>query len=529
MKQTKIRQHLHDYRTWLVVTVLVGLLAVWAGFFVWNSTQQLAADYLDMQLDDFRGEINAAQRSHERFSQYVFDQVVNRPQILQAVAAAWEGESGQREYWRWYLYDRLLEDYGAMQEFHFRQLHFHFPNGDSFLRFHSPHQYGDNLFAVRESVRLANEERRMVSGFEEGRIFNGYRFVYPLFYREEHVGSVEVSVSLAKVIADLHEIHPQRDAIVLLRRSVVETTVFPDAQVNYLESSLSDAYLVDREVFEMFWAADRRLEESREQRMIADLGRQVDHRLAAEESFAVHFDRNGVDHLVVFLSLRNIRQEHIGYLVTVSPDQTLPLYRQNARNGIWLHGVLYAAFAGISWFFARDKLRLRWQSSTDSLTGLWNRAGFLPLAEAELGRSQRYGNPVSLLLVDIDHFKRINDTYGHNIGDDVLREVAGVILANTRRQDLCVRWGGEEFLVFLPETDLDGAVQTAEKLREIVADTAFTHGAPVTISVGVSERLAQETELRSMVRRADLGLYEVKYTGRNGVRVGPVPLRAAQS
>lgn len=165
--------------------------------------------------------------------------------------------------------------------------------------------------------------------------------------------------------------------------------------------------------------------------------------------------------------------------------------------------------------------RLDVLASTDPLTGLLNRRRFLELAQAEQARAQRYGRPVAVLLVDLDHFKRVNDTHGHRMGDAVLRTAADVLTASRRTSDLAARFGGEELVLLLPETDLKGAVGLAERLRLALAGAQTRlDGADVriTASIGVASLRAGES-LDSLLHRADQALYSAKRAGRDRVMV----------
>ncbi|MBI4989059.1 MAG: diguanylate cyclase [Rhodocyclales bacterium] len=171
--------------------------------------------------------------------------------------------------------------------------------------------------------------------------------------------------------------------------------------------------------------------------------------------------------------------------------------------------------------FARLNARLanlEMQVSTDYLTGLWNRAHFNQVVDSELDRSLRYKQPVSLILFDIDHFKRANDQFGHQAGDAVLRELALVANAATRSSDAVFRWGGEEFAVLATSTGYRGAGRLAEALRGQVACHVFPDVGTVTVSLGVAEHSASESA-EAWFRRADGMLYAAKREGRNCVRV----------
>ncbi|NCC41599.1 MAG: response regulator, partial [Gammaproteobacteria bacterium] len=148
-------------------------------------------------------------------------------------------------------------------------------------------------------------------------------------------------------------------------------------------------------------------------------------------------------------------------------------------------------------------------ATTDRLTGSANRWAFETRAEVEIGRSQRYGEPLSLILFDIDHFKSINDRFGHLVGDRVLIEIARRVRLDLRGVDMLARWGGEEFTILLPNCCLADAVKLAEKLRALMADTPFAEAGAVTSSFGVAD-WAQGDDLDRWVKRADEALYAAK-------------------
>jgi diguanylate cyclase (GGDEF)-like protein len=153
---------------------------------------------------------------------------------------------------------------------------------------------------------------------------------------------------------------------------------------------------------------------------------------------------------------------------------------------------------------------------TDKLTGLANRRGIERAIYQELLRLRRYQTPISFILFDIDHFKTINDLHGHSVGDEVLRQVASAMTGAVRETDTIARWGGEEFLVALPETPYSGALVCAEKIRSSVERLGNTVGIDVTISGGVYQPGPGES-VSELLARADERLYQAKKSGRNRV------------
>ena len=170
----------------------------------------------------------------------------------------------------------------------------------------------------------------------------------------------------------------------------------------------------------------------------------------------------------------------------------------------------------------RLEAELEHQARIDQLTGLHNRARFQVLLEHEMHRAQRYQSPMALIMFDLDYFKQVNDDHGHNAGDHVLRVIADTIAGQIRDSDILGRWGGEEFMLFLPETFLTGATELAERIRKEVARARFDTVDRVTVSLGVTE-LGYDDTLSAVVDRVDRALYRAKNGGRNRVERLPAP------
>lgn len=179
----------------------------------------------------------------------------------------------------------------------------------------------------------------------------------------------------------------------------------------------------------------------------------------------------------------------------------------------------------------RDQLRLtaedarrraeeaREMSMTDALTGLFNRYGLHNALHRELSEARRYSRPLSCLIIDVDNFKGINDTYGHAAGDAALMQLGRVLSETVRGSDIVCRYGGEEFLVLAPETQLEGALALGEKIRQTAAARPFGDGErvfPLTLSIGAAQ-LSDSESGHDMIARADAALYQAKEEGRNRV------------
>ena len=170
------------------------------------------------------------------------------------------------------------------------------------------------------------------------------------------------------------------------------------------------------------------------------------------------------------------------------------------------------------------ELKLKRLATTDPLTGLSNRRAFLDQLQKELRLRRRLGHPSSLLMIDFDHFKQINDRYGHPAGDQVLKHFADIASNCLRETDAIGRLGGEEFAILMPGTDLDGAMQLAERLRHLLEQTptrTTDHQIPMTLSIGVTPLHDHDTTPSELLKRVDAALYQAKHKGRNRIEMSP--------
>ncbi len=158
-------------------------------------------------------------------------------------------------------------------------------------------------------------------------------------------------------------------------------------------------------------------------------------------------------------------------------------------------------------------------SITDKLTGLYNRVHLDKVINKEINRSERYSESLGVIIVDIDYFKLVNDTYGHQAGDIVLVSIANLLIKYSRNNvDVVGRWGGEEFLIICPNTDMEGTIKVAENIRLYIEEYNFENVNKLTASFGVSEYMSEDSDI-TLISRADEALYEAKESGRNKVCV----------
>jgi two-component system, cell cycle response regulator len=248
--------------------------------------------------------------------------------------------------------------------------------------------------------------------------------------------------------------------------------------------------------------------------------------LGRSEDCSIHLEQGGVSrkHITLTLETRGaVRLQDAGStngtLVNgrrLRPGESLPL---QDGDQIYCGGVFLKFVAeGKSEHVFLEELRR--QACSDALTGLANRRQFRNVGEDEFQRARRYGRELSLILLDFDHFKRLNDRYGHACGDEVLAQTAARFQQRLRRQDVIGRWGGEEFAVLLPETGLLRAAVVAHVLRTMVAEHAYRSqetSCDVTISLGVATQGPQHRVFADLIAASDAQLLRAKRLGRNRV------------
>jgi len=236
------------------------------------------------------------------------------------------------------LYNELIDMYDNMGEYKLKQLHFHLPNNDSFLRFHRVNKYGDNLSKIRDTVAYVNKYHRSIHGFEEGRIFNGYRFVYPLQYKGKYLGSVETSVSMETII---NEFKKEMDADIdfIIKKSVVDKKVFKDEKKNYHVCNITPNYYHEKSISLVKTQFISHVINSYAKK------HNIEKYLKRGEIFNFHSDVEGKEYVVTYLPIRNaVSKDTVGYLIIVKRDDEF----HSAESQYFLFLAILIFLSGIS-------------------------------------------------------------------------------------------------------------------------------------------------------------------------------------
>lgn len=501
------------YLMTLILVIVVFLVFV---FFNYTEKAEEEQFFLNRSLERLNSEVNVILNTYNIAADAVFNNILDSHEIKRLIYYGWNFED-RRDNYRHYLKSELEPLYQDLERYHVRQLHIHFKDGSSFLRMHRPESYGDNLFEVRESIKYVNTEEEKFVGFEEGRIFNGYRYIYPLNYNGEHLGSVEFSLSFLAVTELLKDNFGGAKAFII-KKDLIEETVFKEEQANYLSSSIFEDYSYDKEIYNNLLKADAEID--------LDIIREINQRnkeelaaqTAAENSFIVSSRVDGNYYTGSFINIEGIDGETKAYLISYQENDSLNFINQNFYTTIVISFIFLALTIILLTIIFSSNSRLRFLAHNDQLTEVSNRRHLTKVLEREYERSRRYNNPFSLIIFDIDHFKSINDNYGHDQGDLILKELSKLVKKNIRKSDYFGRWGGEEFVVIAPESSLQDAEKFAEKLRREIEGYNFMEKRNITASFGAAE-IKTEDNIDQLIKRADDALYRAKENGRNRVEV----------
>ncbi len=490
----------------LLSSLIFIVLELFASSIIWKMYQDKRAAVFERKVKVFNDVYKSTRKSYSRITKLLYDETINTPEVIDLFKQASGANAERQQTIRLALYELLTPTYESLKTINIRQLHFHLPDVSSFLRFHRPEKYGDSLLGIRYSLEIANKEKRYVEGFEEGRIYNGFRYVYPLFDEEKrHIGSVETSLSFKALSHDIEEtLDDEIDFI--LKKSIVERKVWKDEQSNYITSQINDQYMNE--------SGDKYTPiPSKYNQLNRSISQEVTQQMKHKKGFAIHKD--GM--IITFIPISNIQgDKNAAYLISYETSEEVRTIANDAWMLLAISTIILLIVSILIFIILQKISKITEIATYDSLTGAYNRSTMNELLTYELERSKRKNKPLSIIFLDIDDFKFVNDRYGHEKGDLVLRRVVELMGKKLRKSDRLGRWGGEEFLVMLPETNKEEAALVAEKLREVISMDMYNIPSTVTCSFGVASREDDEN-FESMIARADACLYKAKKEGKNRV------------
>lgn len=474
-----------------------------------EETQTKSVKKLEIQLD-------SVLNFYSTTSSILIDEIINNKNISKFLKDINSKDKAIQSNARVKLFEILNPTYQRLSKHGFRQLHFHDKEGNSFLRFHAPENYGDNLFNIRATILEANKSKQAQFGFEEGKIFNGFRNVFPIIIDGEFYGTVELSNGFEAFSQTLHKIYPFEFKLII-SKEYVDLKVFPSlVRKNYINALISSSFYEENNSEKML--KKEHISQEIIDKLDKKLFSKIDKELLSYKAFIKPVDLDGKHYVLTFLPIEDYNKTNNTYIIQYIQDKSI----QEIQNSYYLSIIFsnLVILLGIVFYFMRhylfEKNIFMKKAFTDPLTNLFSRAKFNDDIERIIVNQDL--NKYSIIMFDIDHFKYVNDSFGHDVGDIVLQEVAQVSKKTLRESDLIYRWGGEEFLILVKNKNSNHLYNLGEKLRVAIASYQFTKIEHLTCSYGIAISKDNDTK-DTLLKRADEYLYLAKQSGRNCVIV----------
>lgn len=396
--------------------------------------------------------------------------------------------------------------------------HFYYHNVDriNLLRVHKPGRYGDkiNRFSMIEAETLGAGS----SGIELGTLGTfTLRHVMPWYdSNQQLIGYVELGMEIDGIFAAIEQLYNTHIFMLIKKRYLDKG--------RWIEGMQMLGYVPNWDALDQFVVTNLRPGQSLPGEFITN---HTTSKATATSEFDIEF--KGMRHKAHGIPIEDMGKRDVGemWILLDTENELRDSFKVSfiatviaASLGIILFIVFYRLVGSIESELSKHQKALRQIATNDGLTGVYNRRSFDTIIAKEVERAKRYDRNLSLMIIDIDHFKQVNDRFGHIAGDSVLKALAEKLSGQLRSNDHLARYGGEEFMIILPETPLEMAQLLAERIRKAVGEQDYhvdeNQTSHLTLSIGVASCPAADT-VEELISHADSALYEAKETGRNKV------------
>jgi diguanylate cyclase (GGDEF)-like protein len=496
-------------RVIIVVIMIIGIILLFENFIFSGANYQYKESYYNAVRDEIVHVDQLVTEIYGDMSDLIVKMSID-DETIAIIDQANESNDVVKAVVRQELYEKQLKLYNEMRAINFRQFHFHLLENESFLRFHRPEKFGDNLTDFRELVRLVQETGESTEGFEEGKIMNGYHFVYPIFSGRDLVGSVEASISF-KTIDTLSRKISGYHSIFIIEKNLVCSKVFEDEQENYTTLDEFPDFYVEMLTENMESTTEElgiELEEMREiNLMIND-----SINMGTDQLWEVNIHPlKGKTIFTVIIPVTNIKDEIVAYSIYYGSE---PRYHQSCKidfiNMItlyFLNLLMVLALIVTIYYYVKS----RDSNYHDKLTSLYNRKYF----NKHIVKALQESNQSAVIMLDIDDFKAFNEKYGHDEGDKALIVISQIVKKNIRATDVPIRWGGEEFTIILIDITEEKAYEIADRIRNGIQKHRFEDH-HITASFGIT-LYQKEENMIEFFKRVDENLTKAKIRGINQI------------
>jgi diguanylate cyclase (GGDEF)-like protein len=397
------------------------------------------------------------------------------------------------------IYDDLKKD-----NIYFHNMHIHTKDSKSILRVHMLDKFGDDLAKSRPMILNVNKTKQVLEAVEVGKHAISSRVAMPIFHKGEHVGSLEFGIKI-DYFTNVFKNKFYTDSFFVFHNKYLEP-LFKNSK-NFKHDTFKDISIVNNEFVDTKKLNFDLLDKVLHHNYLLEIS--GDNKYLAEIDTIKDFNGKMIGHIVFLIDMNKFMSSVDNYRITI------------LFSFISLLVILFFILKKRIGFFVKKvnqhQAILEELSVTDELTRINNRRKMLSLFELEIQRGQRYKDiSSSIIIFDIDHFKLVNDTYGHNVGDYILKELASLVSGHIRKTDWFGRWGGEEFIILATHSNIEVTTELANKLRKVISEYKFDNVGKVTCSFGVS-KLDFNVGCKDSISEADKALYEAKESGRDKV------------
>jgi len=466
--------------------------------------------YLSQNVSALQSQYKATMNAYDLLSRFVFDRLGNDTKLMTLLYDAANRDGKPQYKVRRQIRKHLEPLFRQLKRYHFTKFSLTFPDGSVCVQMQNKNAYDNAPSMAKPDLALQKITPQMrFSGSK-----STFTYSEPLYARGTLVCHAHLSIAFDVFKSELTRLFPSYYQVVYTKENVLSSFAGSERKW-FVQSNLSKEYYTD-----MSGHASDSL-----QKLLDDINAAIKDeaafRMDRGEPFSLARSVQGQWFTVSFLPLADSAAgtSRAGYLISYTPDSIIESFNVAFWFRILLGNLLFGIVLGFIFYLDRHARQLKTMATHDTLTGIHNRREFDRITEQEFERSRRYKRPMSIILIDIDHFKMINDTFGHQEGDAVLKGLSDFIAENIRRPDFFARWGGEEFAILTTETTATEAAHLAENLRVKLMKQRFGKGEYITASFGVAQNDATVHDLEGLVQNADRALYRAKESGRNRVEI----------
>ena len=415
------------------------------------------------------------------------------------------------------MYDLLHQGYKRLVKIGVADIHFYLKDDKSLLRMSHPLQDMGEVLQLKSNIIRTNMQDPLQEGFKLSGLVSGVAFTYPLFDKyNQYIGGVEITYSTKYLIENILDDVTYDVHLLFSKKSINSTLSTTDLSIFYDKSWENDGYILDKISHETAKVVNLYHTLKSE-----EIIKQVKKSIELKKAFSLSVVHNYIDIIMTFVPLKTIdEKENDVYLVTYTQSDYLSeLILENKYLHIIFLSAIFLMFLFVSHIIL-NKDKFEQLALYDNVTNLANRTLFLIELKNEMDRALRNNSKIALLFIDLDGFKAVNDTYGHQVGDELLQYVANTFSASVRNSDMVARIGGDEFIIILPNIkDYDKAVKVASNLINKISQPININNNDIKIgaSIGVSIYPDHTRDTDTLIKLADNMMYESKNAGKNRV------------